>query len=158
VVFAQAVLLVGFLLFLMIFWRYYSFIVASMNTIDSWGAERFLPLRPGKGQARLDAQLYQVWLMVLVAAFVVAIGRIQRLRALSPSRKGGAALALVCTLTAFSTLMCVLPYRITWVARMPRLDVAGERCYRIGESGDDWLIHCPDRQPPRNREVNRTNP
>jgi hypothetical protein len=41
---------------------------------------------------------------------------------------------------------------------MPRLDVAGERCYRIGENGEDWLIHCPDHEPPRNRVVKRTDP
>jgi hypothetical protein len=65
---------------------------------------------------------------------------------------------LVSAMTAFAILLCVVPYRIEWMNLMPRLEVAGERCYRIGENGDDWLIHCPDRPPPRNRTVKRTDP
>jgi hypothetical protein len=158
-VLGQAVLVVGALLLLVILWRYWPFVSAFMTaSIDTWGAERFLPLQAGKSQARLDAEIYQVWLMVLLAGFIVAIARIQRLRTQSPSRKGGASLALVSALAAFSIVMCVLPYRIEWLSNMPRLEVAGERCYRIGESGDDWFIHCPDREPPRNRTVKRTDP
>jgi len=157
-VFGQAVFVIGSALLAVILWRYRAFFGAfSTASIDTVGAERFLPLQPGRGPARLDAELYQVWLMFLVAGLTLAIGRLQRLRAQHPFRRGGPALALVCALTFVTVLMCVWPYRITWVANMPRLDVAGERCYRIGESGDDWLIHCPDRLPPRNRVVKRTD-
>ena len=157
-IFGQAVSLVGFVLIAAIFWRYWRFFQAfATASIDTVGPERFLPLQP-RGQPRVDAELYQVWLMFLVAGFLVSIGRIQRLRARYPVRRGGGSLVLVCGMTAATILMCVLPYRITWVAKMPRLDVAGERCYQIGENSDDWLIHCPDRLPPRNRVVRRTDP
>jgi hypothetical protein len=63
----------------------------------------------------------------------------------------------VSAMAALAIVFCVGPYRIEWISQMPRLDVAGERCYRIGEKGDDWLIHCPDRLPPRNRTVKRTD-
>jgi serine/threonine protein kinase len=157
-VLGQAALMIGLLLLVAIVWRYSSFVWAFMTvSIDTRAGDTFLPLQP-RGQSRVDAELYQVWLVLLIAAFGVAIARIQRLRARDPLRRGGAALALVCAMTASAILMCVLPYRIVWAADMPRLDVAGERCYRIGASGDDWLIHCPDRMPPRNRTVKRTDP
>jgi len=157
-VFGQAVLMFGALLLATIVWRNWPFVNAfATASIDTVGAERYLPLQPS-GPARTAADLYQIWLMFLVAGFVIAIARIQRLRAQFPLRRSGTALTLVCAMTAFTILWCVLPYRVTWAAKMPRLDVAGERCYRIGESGDDWLLHCPDRLPPRNRVVKSTDP
>jgi predicted Ser/Thr protein kinase len=157
-VFGQAVALVGGLLLLALFVRFYPFIVASATrSIDTQPAEYFQALQP-RGRPRLDAQLYQVYLVFLIAGFGVAIARIQALRAQYPSSRGTAALALVSTMTVFAIAMCVWPYRIEWLSLMPRLEVAGERCYRIGESGEEWLIHCPDRQPPRNRTVESTDP
>jgi hypothetical protein len=55
-------------------------------------------------------------------------------------------------------LLCQWPYRTVWKNEMPRLDVAGERCYAIGATSVEYLIHCPDRQPPRNRVVKRGDP
>ena len=158
-VLGQTVALVGGVLLVAIAWRFQSFMVAfSTQSIDNHAADYFLPLKPGKGQPRLDAQLYQWSLSFLIVALALAIARIRRLRARSPLRRGTAALALVSAMTAFSIFLCVIPYRIEWMSVMPRLEIAGERCYRIGESGDDWMIHCPDRPPPRNRTVKRTDP
>jgi serine/threonine protein kinase len=157
-VLGQAVALTGGVLLGALLWHYYPFILAVASwSIDTQPAERFLALQP-KGRPRLDAQLYQLYLVFLVSGFGVAIARIQRLRAQHPLRRGGAALALVFTMTALAIALCVWPYRIEWMSDMPRLEVAGERCYRIGESGDEWLIHCPDRPPPRNRTVKSTDP
>src|SRR5262249_40180204 len=156
-VLGQAVALVGAVLLLAIFWRFFSFIVTMTTaSIDNHTADYFLPLKPGKGQPRLDAQYYQLSLCFLIAGLGLAIARIRRLRAQSPLRQGTGALVLVSAMTAFAILWCVTPYRIEWMSAMPRLEVAGERCYRIGENGDDWLIHCPDRVPPRNRTIKRT--
>jgi predicted Ser/Thr protein kinase len=157
-VLGQAVLMIGFVLLVAILWRYWRFVYAFMSpSIDTRTVERYLPLQP-RGQPRIDAELYQVWLMALVAGLGAAITRIMRLRSRDSLRRGGSALGLVCAMTAVTLVMCVWPYRIVWQANMPRLDVAGERCYRIGETGEDWLIHCPDREPPRNRVLKRTDP
>jgi serine/threonine protein kinase len=156
-VFGQAVSLLGFILLAVVFWFYWPFIRAFGTwSISTLPADRFIPLQP-TGRPRLDAQLYQVFLVVLIYGFGVAIARIRRLRALHPLRRGGGSLALVCAMAAVAMVMCVYPYRIEWRSDMRLLDVAGERCYRIGERGDDWLIHCPDRPPLRNRTVPRTD-
>ena len=57
-----------------------------------------------------------------------------------------------------SIVMLQWPYRTVWQNDSPLLDVAGERCFAIGESKDEWLIYCPDREPPRNRRIKRTDP
>jgi serine/threonine protein kinase len=157
-VFGLAVSLAGMALLSTIFWYYWPFILAwGTRSIDTDPAQRFLPLRP-TGRPRLDAQVYQFLLMFSTFAFGAAIAHIQRLRIRHSSRGGGAALALVGTMTVVAIVMCVYPYRVVWLSVMPRLDVAGERCFRIGEKGDQWLIHCPDRTVPRNRTIASTNP
>jgi hypothetical protein len=98
------------------------------------------------------------FLTVLVYGFGVAIVRIQRLRASLPVRRGGSALALVVMMFTFAVVLFQLPYRVEWKNAMPRIEVAGERCYAIGKQADDWLIYCPDRTPPRNRVVRRNDP
>ena len=50
----------------------------------------------------------KIWLALLIAAVLVAIARIQRLRARDPFRRGGVALALVCAMTVVAIVMCVL--------------------------------------------------
>jgi hypothetical protein len=89
--------------------------------------------------------------------FSVAIARMRRLRASQSVRTGTSALALVVMMFTLAVLMCLLPYRIVWKSAMERLDVSGERCYRIGAQSDRWLIYCPDRSPLRNRVVNRND-
>src|SRR5262249_48347987 len=89
--------------------------------------------------------------------FVAAAVRIQRLRARRPIRGGGAALLLVGVMALATLTLDVWPYRILIKNNMPRLDVDGERCFALGESGGDLLIHCPDRVPPRNRVVKGTD-
>jgi hypothetical protein len=68
------------------------------------------------------------------------------------------AAGLVGVMFIVALLLCVAPYRIVWKNEAPRYDVAGERCFAIGESGSELLLHCPDRLPPRNRVVKRDDP
>jgi hypothetical protein len=135
--------------------HFWPFILAfGTRTISTESATRFLPLQPG-GPGRLDAQLYRFVLTLLVFGFGMALVRIQRLRVTRAVREGGLAFGLVGIMFAVALGLCVAPYRIVWKNEAPRYDVAGERCFAIGESGDELLMHCPDRQPPRNRVVRR---
>jgi Protein kinase domain len=157
-VFGQAASLIGTALLAATMWRFWPFIRAwGTWSIGTQPADRFLALQP-TGLPRLDAQLYQIALMVLIYGFGAAVARIRRLRARHTLHRGGTALALVGAISAVAIVMCVYPYRIEWKNDSPRFDVAGERCFRIGQSGEDWLMHCPDRQPPRNRIMKRTDP
>jgi hypothetical protein len=155
VVLGQAVAGVGVILLGGLMWRFWPFIRAwGTASISTKPAEQFLPLQP-VGRSRLDAQLYVYSLTALAYFFSIAIVRLQRLRASQPIRRGGAALVLVATMLTITILLCLAPYRIEWQNEMERIDVAGERCYVIAEQADDWLIHCPDRTPPRNRVIKR---
>ena len=57
-----------------------------------------------------------------------------------------------------TVLLIEVPFRLVWKNEAPRLDVAGERCYVLGEATDEALIFCPDRNPPRNQVIKLTDP
>jgi hypothetical protein len=59
---------------------------------------------------------------------------------------------------AASVLLLELPYRTIWQNEFPRVNLVSARCYVIGERATDWLLHCPELTPPRNRVVARTDP
>jgi hypothetical protein len=156
-VLGQAVAGVGVILLVALLWYFREFANAFASySISELPAARYLPLQP-TGRAKGDAQLYRLLLTLLCVGFGMAALRIRRLRASDAIPQGGAGLALVSAMFVVSLVMCVFPYRIVWKNDAPRLDVAGERCFAIGSAGDDLLIHCPDRVPPRNRIVKRTD-
>ena len=159
-VLSQAVASVGVLLMAVLFWRYWSFIRAwaALDSISRLPAEWYAPLKPGKGQGRLDAQTYRIAFSAAIVLFTFAIARIVRLRARAPIKGSRGGLVAVGAMLLVAILMCQAPYRIVWKNEMPLLDVSGERCFALARNGDDLLIHCPDRTPPRNRVVKRGDP
>jgi hypothetical protein len=159
-VMGQAVAGVGIVLMGLLFWRYWPFIRAwaALDSISRLPAEWYAPLKPGKGQGRIDAQTYRIAFSAVIVLFTLAIARIVRLRDRSAVSGGRAGLFAVGAMLLVTILMCQAPYRIVWKNEMPLLDVAGERCFALAENGGDLLIHCPDRVPPRNRVVKRGDP
>jgi serine/threonine protein kinase len=156
-VFGQAVAVAGFVALAVVFYRFLPFMRAWMTvSIGQRPASDFLLLQ--SGAPRISAYWYKTLLMVLLFVFGAAVIRIQRLRARQPIRQGRAALALVSALALLTLLLDAWPYRILIKSNMPRVDVAGERCFVLGEASAQLLIHCPDRTPPRNRVVSSTDP
>ena len=157
-VLGQAVAGIGIVAMIFVFRHFWPFILAfGTRSISTQPAARFLPLQP-VGDARLDAQLYRFVFTLLAFGFGMALVRIQRLRTRRAVREGELAFGLVSVMFAIALGLCVMPYRIVWKNEAPRYDVAGERCFAIGESGEQLLLHCPDRLPPRNRVVRRDDP
>jgi serine/threonine protein kinase len=155
IVLSHAVAGIGLVVMTVTLVHFYPFILAVFTkNISTQPASRFLPLQP-TGPYRLDAQMYRVVLTMLVAAFAMALTRILRLRAARAVRDGVVPVAVVGVMLVLAILLLEAPYRIVWKNESRVLEVAGERCYQIGEDGDELLIHCPDRQPPRNRTVSR---
>jgi len=152
-VFGQAIAGVGLVLLAAVLWYFWPLVLAFGSvSISTKPAVQFLPLQ-STGRARLDAQVYRFALVVLALAFAVASVRLQRLRNSQAVKRGRAALAMVVAMMCVAVIFCEWPYRHLLKNTMPRLDVAGERCFALGESGDQLLIHCPDHSPPRNRIV-----
>jgi len=94
---------------------------------------------------------------VLLLVFSSGLIHAVRLRARRPITRWGsfaASIALVISIL----LLNEVPYRILWKNQAPRISYDSMRCYVIGKSEPDWLIFCPDSNPPRNRVVRNTDP
>jgi Protein kinase domain len=152
-VLGQAVTGIGVVVIAAAIWYFRSFIAGfATASISTHGADWYGPLQPSTN----TSHLYRFAFTVISLGFGLSALRIRRLQTVVG--RGSAGLAIVAVMFVVSFVMCQLPYRIVWKNEMPKLEVAGERCYAIGASAAELLIHCPDRQPPRNRIVGRSDP
>jgi len=154
--FAQACAAFGIVALGIVSWRYRTVIDAIMTrSISTMPLERMLPLRPGHREATAN---FRVVMTALMMAFGFAFYRVAQIRARHPSRRGGGALLLAALPLVGAIFMGVLPYRVIYDSAFERVDYAGERCYLLGESPIESLVHCPELSPPRNRRVPRDDP
>ncbi|HUR20457.1 MAG TPA: serine/threonine-protein kinase, partial [Vicinamibacterales bacterium] len=150
-IFAQAVAALGVVALAAIIWRFSAVLLACASaTISDVPAARLLPLQWGAN--RVDPSLFRAALDALVLGLVAAFLRIKRLQALQAHPSTGATVP-VAVLLVVTALLIEVPYRLIWKADAERVDYAGERCYALGAQANDMLIHCPDRNPPRNQVV-----
>jgi hypothetical protein len=156
VVFAQAVATFGVIALAAILWRFSDVLRAAVAfTISNASAETLRPLR--LDLHRMGPSLYRAALDLLALALGAALVRISQLRTLHrPAGRG--AMAPVAALLVLTVLLIEVPFRLLWRNEALRLDVAGERCYMLGESADEALIFCPDRNPPRNQVIKLNDP
>jgi hypothetical protein len=64
----------------------------------------------------------------------------------------------VAALLVLTVLLIEVPFRLLWRNEATRIDLAGERCYVLGEASGQALIFCPERNPPRNQVIRLTDP
>jgi hypothetical protein len=154
-VLAQAIALLGAVAIGIVGWRFKDLIDAWTSGISNARPEQLLPLRPANG---LEKTLYRSTLVVLVVAFGVGLYQVVRLRARHGTRRGIGALSVVVAIVALLVLMAEWPYRIFFQNDFEKITFAGTRCYVIGQHVDDWLVYCPDTDPPRNRVIKGSDP
>jgi tRNA A-37 threonylcarbamoyl transferase component Bud32 len=57
--------------------------------------------------------------------------------------------------TALSVLFLNFPYRLLTQSQFEAATWRGNACYILGTRGEDWLLFCPELDPPRNKIVSR---
>jgi predicted Ser/Thr protein kinase len=153
-VLVQAVAAVGIVALFAVIVAFSDVLGACFSHIDTDPAEKFVLLREGYS-AR--PSLY-CWLLDVLAfgmfASLVYLGR----RRFRQPASAGIWVAAPLAILAVSMALRELPFRTVWQSKAPRVAVANERCYVLGESGQDWLVYCPDKAPPRNRVLSRHDP
>jgi hypothetical protein len=101
---------------------------------------------------------YHIELSVATCAFAFGLYKVIQLRQREQSGTGRVAVAMLAVVITIMVLMNEAPYRTFQHRDFERVDLAGARCYIIGESGDEFLILCPGKEPPRNRTIRRDDP
>jgi len=125
------------------------------RNISTMPLERILPLQAGH---RKDTTSYRVVMAALILSFGFCTYRVARIRARHPNGRGAGPLLLAAIPLILFIAMGVLPFRLMFENTFDRVDYAGERCYLLGQSASESLIHCPDSSPPRNRKIARDDP
>jgi hypothetical protein len=154
--FAQACAAFGVVALGIVWWRYRNVLEAVMtHTISTMPLERTLPLQAGH---REDTTSYRVAMAALILSFGFGAYRVAHIRARHPNGRRAGALLLAAIPLIVAVAMGVVPWRLMFKNDFDRVDYAGERCYLLGQSASESLIHCPDWSPPRNRRISRDDP
>jgi hypothetical protein len=154
-VLAQALAALGTAAVALVAWRF-------NLLIRAWGVS--ISVAPNELIWRLgDANegekvLYRAVLTLLFFAFAAGLIRVIKLRVAQRVRRGTASFAGLVIVVTSLLLLIEAPYRILWRNESRRVDYQGSRCYVIGEDAARWLLFCPEKGPPRNRVVARTDP
>jgi len=154
-VLAQGIVAFGVLGLALTIFMFADLLGACASFISTAPLDDLAPLRPDNHP---EARHYRLAMDALILVLTIGLWRVIRLRAAMRTRQGIGSLSAAVVLLVLTILMNELPYRIVWGSDFKRIDVAGTRCYVIGESGEDWLAYCPETTPPRNRVVKRNDP
>ena len=150
---AYAVTIVGVVLTGVVVWTYRDLLAACTTpALLNSAPEMLARVEPGH-----LGRFYRLSLDALMVVYILTLVRLRRLLG-----GGGASrvtvMAPVVGVLAFTLLLSVGPWRILWRNRVERVEVAGERCYVLGEAESQAQVYCPDRPPPRTRVIRLSDP
>jgi len=137
------------------FWDYAAGLITSPVFINDAPAKRLATLQPSN-EFRVDlyGYLIDLFLLLYVVAAIRVVTWARRMN--SPIARPTKLAAAVVPILAI--ILWQVPFRLMYQSAFERVDLAGERCYRLGTREDQVLLHCPDVAPPRNRIVPSSDP
>ena len=152
----QLVVVAGVLMFSMLVFVFWSEVSAFAIFIKTAPAESLAALRPDNGSRYSDYNRVLERLLLMYGFVVYCVYRIAR-RAARRVELPVAIVAFAVPILSLVTLREV-PYRIVFQNEAERVDLGEARCYRIGSTDQQMLLHCPDIDPPRNVVVDKQDP
>ena len=137
------------------YWDYGAAIVTSNFFVNRGSSSQFAAMEPAN-ESRVDTYGRLLDLLLLLHGLVCV-------RILAWARRENAAIPSATKLAALmvpvvAIVLWQLPYRLVYQNTFERVDVAATRCYQLGRSESDLLLHCPDVPAPRNRVVAANDP
>ena len=153
-VLAQALTALGIATLLGLFWYFADLIRAFSSFFNSAPIGQLLPMKEG-APARYQ---YHIAFSLATLAFLFGLSKVMKLRGREKARDGRVHVAMLGAVIAVIVVMDEVPYRAFHQRDLQRVNLAGAHCYVNGESGDEVLVLCPGREPPRNRVVHRDDP
>ena len=151
---AQALAGLGVVLIFGLLWYFGDLVAAFQASFNSAPVEMLQPMRES---ARARGH-YQLAFTIVTLVLGFGLFRVLQLRKRQRNREGRAHVAALGAVIAVAILLNEVPYRSFNYRDFERVELAGQRCYIIGESGDEFLVLCPRANPPRNRAVRRDDP
>jgi hypothetical protein len=133
-----------------VFWHFFDLIAAFTSVISYADASTLSPLAPDNSPHQED---YRTVLPVLIFAMTAAWVRVLRWRRRSGLQGDRLTLVAGAALAIALVFLAQVPYRLLNFNVFQRVMLAEERCYAIGEGGNELLLYCPDAAVPRNKVV-----
>jgi serine/threonine protein kinase len=151
---AQALAGMGVAGVVFLVWYFGDLIAAFQASFNSAPVERLLPMR----ESAIVRGYYQLACSILTVTLGVGLVRVLQLRRRQANHESWLPVAALVAVIFVTLLLTEVPYRSLNHRDFERVQYAGERCYIIGESGNEFLILCTAVAPPRNRVVQRDDP
>ena len=99
-------------------------------------------------------QQFSLHLLIFTAAWL----QVLRLRAQRADYEARIVVAAGLALTLLALLFLVAPFRIMRHNEAERVAIGSQRCYLVGQRGNDGLVFCPVQPPPWSRIVRLDDP
>jgi serine/threonine-protein kinase len=136
-------------------WRFRS-LLGALNSFVLGGPD---PLDALGLLNRPDHRLLGELLTLVVFVFGVGWYQVWRQARNRGERDARAMIRAGVVLTVCSALVFqAMPFRILFHSRGERVSYRSERCYAVGQRGEDAVLFCPHRPPPRVQIVKTTDP
>ena len=154
------VLLVVQLIMMALLWRWFEPLIWTLVSFinQSFGAngpETLGALNPNNlALHRSFRQQFSLHLLIFTAAWL----QVLRLRAQRADYEARIVVAGGLALTLLALLFLVAPFRIMLHNEAERVALGSERCYLVGQRGNDGLVFCPAQPPPWSRIVRLDDP
>ncbi|HET9272098.1 MAG TPA: serine/threonine-protein kinase [Vicinamibacterales bacterium] len=145
---------VGIIVLALSFWDYGAGFVASPIHVTDAASAKLAAFQPVNGpRVDLYGRLIDLFLLIYtIAIFRIVATAKQANVYISRAMKLAAA-----TFPVLALILWNFPYRVMYQNTFERVDLETVRCYRLGESTRQVLLHCPDVAPPRNLIVSPTD-
>ncbi len=137
-----------------VWWDHRPLINAWMVSFNSAPLEMFDPIR----ESRFERFTYHIHLTVAIFGLGYGFYKVLELQRQRGTSDGALALITLGGVIAVLVVMNEAPYKALNDRDFERVEYAGERCYITGESGGEFLVLCPNVDPPRNRVVRGDDP
>jgi hypothetical protein len=149
---AKMVCAAGAVLFGTICWVFRDLIAGVLSEVNTAPMEALSVLHPTHVRTH---SLYGLSLDMLLLMLLWAAVRLLRARLTSPVSTGPV-LGIV-ALAGVALLFHAGAWRVLFLNEFRQATFENQTCYVLARSTDEWLLHCPQAPPPRNRVVARTD-
>jgi serine/threonine protein kinase len=151
---AQVLAGLGLAMMIGIGWYHNDLINAFAASFNSAPIERLMPMRENTAARGL----YQAELSIVTLVLAFGLYKVIQARSRAATTEGRIGVVTLGVVVLVAVLLNEAPYRSFNYRDFERVDLAGSRCYIIGESSNEFLLLCPGSDPPRNRTVKRDDP
>jgi predicted Ser/Thr protein kinase len=151
---AQVLAGFGVLVVAILFWNYSALVNAWSALINSAPLERLAAIGP-QAAARAQYHRFQITLHVLIVILAFGLIKVLQLRRAEGARESPVGIAALAVVLALIVVMLNVTYRTMNHRDLEVINLPGLRCYITGQTADEFLVFCPQSNPPRNRAFKR---